>query len=346
MINNEICKRTIYMFKYDAPNPYSNKSFFSHFTPSSQSIGNLVLPAQWRETKILNATTLDRFANQYSLSIQSGFIGTHDNAVLETVELKPNQEIEKSAHEQSYIIKFNGNGMLYQDALREFSCDANKLKTTVIGFNYRGVGNSTKIPSTFNDLITDGIAQVQRLLDKGIDSKRITLDGLSLGGGVATMVASHFHNIGKPIYLWNDRSFASISKAAAGMVAPETTTIFNENLAVSFETSSWSLMMPAGWDVDVAKAYNAIPSEYKSHMYVAKKSDNSTGDGVIAYRASLHKGVSECEKKRGMATGHKVYAKGGLFGGHNMSRGELISAEDASLSGQDQFEKFIKNQKR
>lgn len=29
-------------------------------------------------------------------------------------------------------------------------------------------------------------------------------------------------------------------------------------------------MKPAGWDVDVAKAYNEIPDEYKNHMYVAK----------------------------------------------------------------------------
>lgn len=337
------------MFRYEAPNPYNNEgSFFSFLNSSSisssQSIGKLVLPAQWREPQNIGEMTLNQFAHANDLLIQGGYVGTHDSAVLDTIELKPKAESNLPLRNQHFIIKFNGNGMFYQDALRDFAYDANKLNVTVIGFNYRGVGNSKKTPETFQDLVTDGIAQVQRLLDSGVDSKKITIDGLSLGGGVATIVASHFHKLGKPVYLWNDRSFASISKAAAGVVAPEIDNIFGNTLATSFEYTSWSLMKPAGWDVNVAKAYNAIPDEYKNHMYVAKKSARSYGDGVIAHRASLHEGVKQDEKKKGIRTGHKVYATHGLFGGgHNMSRSDLVSAENTSLSGQDQFENFIRN---
>ncbi|ARB91688.1 alpha/beta hydrolase [Legionella longbeachae] len=337
------------MFRYEAPNPYNNEgSFFSFLTSSSVSsshkIGKLVVPAQSREPKTIGEMTLNQFAHTNGLVIQGGYVGTHDSAVLDTIELKPKTESNSSLGNQHFIIKFNGNGMFYQDVLHDFAYDANKLNVTIIGFNYRGVGNSKKTPETFQDLVTDGIAQVQRLLDSGIDSKKITLDGLSLGGGVATMVASHFHKIGKPVYLWNDRSFASISKAAAGVIAPEIDNIFGETLSTSFEYTSWSLMKPAGWDVNVAKAYNEIADEYKNHMYVAKKSALSCGDGVIAHRASLHEGVKQDEKKRGISTAHKVYAQNGFFGGgHNMSRSDLVSAENTSLTGQDQFDNFIRN---
>lgn len=329
------------MFRYTAPNPYKESCFSSFFSfPSSKSISKLVLPAQLYEPVNVDEAALNEFTNQYNLVVQSGCVETYDGAILDTIELKPKSVLDKPLNKQDFIIKFNGNGMLYQNVLQNFAYDANKLGVTVIGFNYRGVGNSKKTPTVFQDLVTDGIAEVQRLLDSGVDSKRITVDGLSLGGGVATMVASYFHKNGNPIYLWNDRSFASVSKAAAGMFMPEAKDIFSGTL----EYASWSVMKPVGWDVNVANAYKTIPAAYKNHMYVAKKSDRSDGDGVIAHWASLHEGVKKEEKERGVSTGHKVYAKAGLFrGGHNMSRGLLVSAEDPSFSGQDQFEKFVKS---
>ena len=75
------------------------------------------------------------------------------------------------------------------------------------------------MPESFQDLVTDGIAQVQRVLDLGANPKNITLDGLSLGGGVADLlVAYHFHQLGKQVYLWNDRSFATPFKSCSRTV--------------------------------------------------------------------------------------------------------------------------------
>ena len=337
------------MLNYEAPNPYpepTTSSFSSLSSLSSvstsESIGKLVLPAQWRRPKETDTNNLNLLASSYALAIDGGFIATHDQAVLDTIEFKPNSESTKPLSEQNVIIKFNGNNMQYQDVLFQCASDAYKLNSTVVGFNYRGVGDSTKAPKTFQDLITDGIAQVQRLLDQGVDSKNITLDGISLGGGVATMVASHFHKIGKPVYLWNDRSFASLSKAAAGMIAPEMPGLFGDIVGSSVQSTSWSVMKPAGWEVNVAAAYDSIPDEYKGYMVVAKLSKKSKGDGVIAHKSSLHRGVKGKEKKRKHRTGHKVLAQSRLFnGGHNMPREDLISKKDPSKTGQDIFETFV-----
>lgn len=335
------------MIEYIAPKPYPEKSpgffssFFSFSSSSSYSsvntnIGKLILPAQWRTPEKNTNKQLAQIALVYDLRINGGFIGTHDEALLDTIEMTPNSKAHLPTHKKRFIIKFNGNGGQYQDFLPAYGYDVHKLNATVIGFNYRGVGHSKKIPLSFQDLVTDGIAQVQRLFDDGATAEYILLDGHSLGGGVATMVAAHFHKINMYISLWNDRSFATISKAAAGIISPALPGFAGSSIETSVESTSWSIMKPSGWDANVADAYKNIPSEYKNHMFVAKKSDKSQGDGVISHQASLHKGV----KEQGLSTGNKVYA--GTMFGHNASRKDLISKENPELNGQDLFENFAR----
>ena len=301
------------MINYQTPDPYlqSNNSFSflnSLSSSSSQSIGKLVLPAQWREPENLSAQKLRNLSEKFNLDIDAGYIGTHDDATIDTIQFAPQSERSKSNDQQRFIIKFNGNGMQYTDAVDNFAYDAAKLKETVIAFNYRGVGNSKKAPVKFQDLVTDGIAQVQRLLDAGVNPKNITLDGLSLGGAVATMVAYHFHQHGKQVHLWNDRSLSSLSKVAARMLAPTLPGLVGDIAGASSESSAWSAMKLTGWEVDVASAYHAIPNEFKGYMVVAKQSNHSYGDGVIPHKASLHKGVRTSEKIAHSETGHKVLA--------------------------------------
>lgn len=338
------------MIDYKAPDPYTanNASFMSwllsYLVPSSQSIqqtiGPLILPAQMREAMHLSSAELDHLAARFNLTIETGFIGTYDEAIIDTIELSPKVIQNDSLENKCFIIKFNGNSGQYQDTLLEYARDAQKLDMTVIGFNYRGVGKSDKTPETFQDLITDGIAQVQRLLDNGVKSERILLDGISLGGGIATMVAKHFHKNGYPLYLWNDRSFASISKAAAGILAPTLPSIISYPIEASFETSSWSVMKPNGWDRNISSAYRYIPDSYKNYIVVARKSEQSSGDGVISHQASLHKAVRREEKKKGVLTGHKVLAQNSFFGGHNSDRRALISKDNPKQNGQELFEHF------
>ena len=339
-------QKEILMITYQAPNPYSNQATFlsflnSLFSFSSESIGKLVLPAQEREPNNISTERFERLSQQFNLNIDAGYIKTHDGATIDTIQLTPGSEQLNPIEQQRFIVRFNGNGMQYSDtsSLYNAAQDADKLKETVILFDYRGVGNSKKTPATFQDLVTDGIAQVQRLLDLGVNSKSITLDGLSLGGGVATMVAYHFHQLKKPVYLWNDRSLASLSKTAAGMLAPTLPGLIDDLVNYSLECTSYSVMKPSGWDVNVANAYKAIPSEYKGYMVVAKQSPISDGDGVIPHKASLHKGVRAFEKTHS-ETGHKVLAQFSMYGGHNMGRRELVSKNNQKETGQDLFEQF------
>ncbi|HTM63408.1 MAG TPA: alpha/beta hydrolase [Gammaproteobacteria bacterium] len=331
------------MFRYEAPKP-TQYSFFSLST--SKRIGQIILPAQRRPHQTISYDALELFASENNLIITPGIVATHDGAELDTLELLSQFETEKQINEQYYIVKFNGNGMHYNDLLTIHAETANRLDTNIIAFDYRGVGASTQTPTTFNDLVTDGIAQVQRLLDEGVDSEKITLDGTSLGGGVATMVAHHFHKIGKPVYLWNDRSFASISQAATGMVASEAPGIFNDIYNSSVACLSWSGLGSTGWNAYVAKAYNEIPAKYKSYMYVAKKSARSGGDGVIVHPASLHRGVKSTEKAKGQFTGYKFYTASADTKGHNLARTQLISATNSEQNAQDVFDSFVRSHRK
>jgi pimeloyl-ACP methyl ester carboxylesterase len=335
------------MISYQAPNPYPNKSWFGSFfaffssSSSSTSIGKLILPAQWRAPKVLTQHYVERLEALNSIDVDGGFIQTHDNTYLDTIQLMPTSESSTAPDEKYYIVKFNGNGGQYQDLVQQYAEESAELKATIIGFNYRGVGNSKKTPpNTFQELVTDGIAQVQRLLDDGADPKKITLDGISLGGAVATMVASHFHNRNLRVSLWNDRSLATLSKAAAGMIAPALPGLLGDACFESSATTSYSVMKLTGWDVDVATAYNAIPAEYKAYMVVAEKSQLSTGDGVIAHKASLHSGVSANESNQHINTGHIVYSDS-VYGGHNVSRRDLVSENASSITGQRLYENFV-----
>lgn len=341
------------MINFIAPNPYPVPKqnfifeFFSSFSSSPTSfsvgepIGELVLPAQWRQPQTITENKITQVENYNAVTIDGGFIYTHDEAALDTIEIIPNQIQEVPIEKRRFIIKFNGNGGQYQDLFENYANDAQTLNAAVIGFNYRGVGQSIKAPKVFQDLITDGIAQVQRLLSKGANPENILLDGHSLGGGIATMVAQHFHNLNQRVYLWNDRSFASLSKAAAGIIAPNLPGILDDVLQTSIESSSWSVMKPSGWDVDVAAAYNSIPANFKGYMVVAKPSDKSLGDGVISHPASLHKSVKQSEKQQHISTGHKVITSPDFFRkGHNLSRSQLISKENSEENGQALFANF------
>lgn len=323
------------MFRYLASNPFLDQSSCSF----SQNIGRLVLPAQKNSPKGANLLPPMELIKSNDIALQYGLIETHDKAVLDTVVLKPKSNVDTALNEQHYIIKFNGNNGFYQDSLHSYVHEVKELGVTVIGFNYRGVDYSQKTPTCFQDLVVDGIAQVQRLLDSGVDSKKITLDGFSLGGAVATLVASYFHKMDKPVYLWNDRSFASLSGAALGIVEIQTTSLFS-TLAM---LPVWGALNATNWEVSVVQAYHSIPDEYKAHAYIAKKSERSLGDGVIGDVINLHHGVKIAEKKRNVNTGYKMYAQNTLFGrGHNRNRIHLTSANDPSETAEDVFVNFMR----
>src|SRR5947207_831712 len=112
-------------FNYNAPDPYQESFFSSLFSfSSSKRIGKMVLPAQWLEPKTIDMPSLEHFAYNNALVIHGGHIATHDEAVIDTIELKPLSQVNNPISNQDYIIKYNGNYMLYQDKLYDFANDA------------------------------------------------------------------------------------------------------------------------------------------------------------------------------------------------------------------------------
>jgi Chlamydia CHLPS protein (DUF818) len=128
---------------------------------------------------------------------------------LETLEVK-----HKNPKYKQYEIVFCGNG---QDAI-----DNNSLTRVLFGskknyvfWNYPGVGLSSGSANCVDDLVAAGYKQVERLLEDGVAAQDITLNGFSLGGAVATHVASLLHAKGYPVNLTVDRSFSSLAAVPA-----------------------------------------------------------------------------------------------------------------------------------
>lgn len=330
-------------FIYEAPNPYPitlldklsnmwSSSLGDSFSSSSGSLRDSVLPALGRGAKVLTQYKINHLASEYNVSIDEGWVMTHDGASLQTVEV-----VSKQPDAHRYVLKFNGNGGMYQDLIEEFAKDAQALNATVVGFNYRGVGKSELKPKQFKKLVTDGIAQVNRLLiEKNVSPEQVLLDGHSLGGSVAIMVAKHFHDKGIKVYVWNDRSFSTLSSAAAGIISNQLPSLSESSLSVS----SYAVLKPLGWEVDAAKAYKAIPYTHKGYMVVDKESGMGVGDSVISHQASLHQSVKKAEQKSGHQTGYTFFHP--FEAGHNQPRASLKQSDNRDKSAQTVFEEFVK----
>ncbi len=213
--------------------------------------------------------------------------------------------------------------MCYEEIQNTMRNDANELKCNVIGFNYRGVIKSKRSPRSKEDLITDGIAQVQRLLQEGVSPQNIILKGHSLGGAIATLVAHHFHQHGQPINIFNDRSFSSITNYIVGNIRatkhPEAwghPRIGHKEtwggkllgyLAKPFVKFGVSLVK---WEFNSGKAFRAIPLAYKDYLVVRTKyqdrTDDHQDDGVVVHYASIHAALKDKRKKYKAVINHWI----------------------------------------
>ncbi|MCR9191950.1 MAG: hypothetical protein NXI01_04750 [Gammaproteobacteria bacterium] len=235
---------------------------------------------------------------------------THDDAELETLELNPVSLQKTPIEKQTYIINFLGNADIYQHYYDEMKCEAKLYNANIIGFNYRGVLNSKKAPQSQDDLITDGIAQVQRLLDTGVDPKKIILKGESLGAAIATMVAGYFHTHKQKINISNGRSFSTLTNEVVGQIRQTGAHEQKGHTETKKGIFLGYLLMPliklilhlGQWDMQPVKAYKQIDEENKMYYLVrSPKSLREQGcidDHVIPHYASLHKGLEKSERKK------------------------------------------------
>ncbi|WP_133128509.1 alpha/beta hydrolase family protein [Legionella nagasakiensis] len=240
---------------------------------------------------------------------------TPDDAVLDSVALSAESEQDKPMAERKFVIVCLANGQSYIDWLKDFNFSAKEIGCTVIGFNYRGIDYSQGMIWTQNNMIDDAIAQVKRLLALGAKAENIGLEGMCVGGAVATIAAAKLHEEELKVKLYNERSFRSVPRFLAGTVLPNAKSnpwnpiTWGRYLIVGFV---YVVLTPiiwlAGWRLDAASAWDKIPLADKDYSVIRNTMDVDPkapkDDGIIedswASIASLmdEKRAGIIEKKR------------------------------------------------
>ena len=305
-IATKIATRIVFppILLWDAAKFVVNKQF-------GEKVGNEVLPAQ---NSGFAATYSNNSLENYVKNINSSNVlianrfqvKTHDGAVLDTLEIKPEEDILSLQRHKKYVINLLGNGMCYEQILEEMEATAQTLDCHVIGFNLRGVGHSSGKAKSAQDLVTDAIAQVQHLLDDGVSARNITLKGKSLGGGIGTLVAKHFYDLGIHINVFNDRSFSTITNVVVGKFRTSETHSghigpFGKKLLGWIINPFVKLGLALSkWEMDAASAFKSLPDTQKEYIVVrSSRADRestekkTTDDSVITHYGSLHAALKE-----------------------------------------------------
>lgn len=308
-----------------------------------QAIGRIVLPAQNaddfnydEDDYAISDSDINRYYNDNTLTFAKHQINIHDGAVLDTFEGKHSSQTTTALAHQKYILYFVGNGMRYEEITHEMKEDARNIQANVVGFNYRNVGQSRGIVRSRDDLVTDGIAQVQRLLDAGVSPQNITLKGHSLGGGIATLVAQHFHQLEKPLNLFNGRSFSSLTNFVVGHIRLERN---EDGDAIGHRESTggkilgWLLkpfikfgVSVTKWEINADTAFQSIPQAYREHLVVRSiKTDrgNRLDDPVITHYASIHSALKSERREMKASIDAQITTLENLdLGGNQMAIGQ------------------------
>ena len=311
-------------FDYSAEQAPSRFSSFFKLEPGSTSMAEMVLPA------VADSARRSETTPGQGMVHNRGTIETKDGAKLASIIIHPQSDPQDAMH----IVQFNGNGQQFEPLVSEHENLATHLGAVVHAFDYRGVGNSTPKPSKYQQLVEDGIAQVQYLIVSGVPAHRIILCGHSLGGSVATKVAAHYHKNGSTIALFNGRSFATVTKAACGMLLSDKASSVTKAVVGS---SVASVMSMTGWSIDVVNDYISLPEASKMCLAVAPPSDVSQGDGVIAHEASLYHAL----EKKGLHA-LAVLVRSPSRPGHNVPLSWLDAGN--GRTGADVFETFVQQQ--
>lgn len=331
-----------------------------------EKIGRKVLLAQTMDFSSFNSVDTDFYSRTREVKCESHTVVTHDGCELDTMEIKHVSQQESEPDQQIYIINMTGNASCYEGTIPELLSDAYELRCNVVGFNFRGVSKSKGVATSANDLVTDGIAEVQRLLDDGVNPEHIILKGHSLGAAVATLVAKYFHDHGQKINLFNGRSFSSVTNEIVGHLRTigkdETKHEEEGRNGIILGNISWPIvkyiLVSSGWEINAADAYKALPDTHKEYMLVRSSRENRykdpeiQDDHVIPHYASLHMALREEHHKHKknhnkaqleIAKSRKMelvnYRKHDV--GHNVSLNDLRTRHGYS-TGSEFFKKFVK----
>lgn len=202
------------------------------------------------------------------------FFNTFDGAKINGIQINPpGKDPLRDKSQETAIIFFCGMGSLYERYLSNdaFIQYAKQTDSTILLFNYRSVLKSEGSPAYGKDVVIDGDAALQFLMDQGFQKRKVLLHGYSLGGGISSQVA--LMNTDKldpkncPPYL-NEKSFESSASAVAALKGAFLGT----------------LVYLAHWNLPAYKLWEEKNNQSKKALIVHKE------DYMIPYReASLYK---------------------------------------------------------
>ena len=104
-------------------------------------------------------------------------IQTEDGEALDALEFFPQRGAGGDAgggntcRSPGWVVWLNANGVQYEDNVHFARALANDSGANVLLFNYRGVGRSSGAIRTAHDLVVDGKAALQHLLDQGVPAQ-------------------------------------------------------------------------------------------------------------------------------------------------------------------------------
>lgn len=197
-------------------------------------------------------------------------IRTVDHISLDTFAIVSRQQALLPAHQQRWILFLNPGDEAYENQIQFLSQILDDTGANIYTGNYRGVGASCGRPTCSHNLVLDGEAMVQHLLQSGVLPHHILVHGASLGGGVATeVVAMH-----SGMHLCNDRSFTRFTDAA------------HELAPLGFKEFTVKRVASMRWELDTVNHLENITG----HIMVI----SSDLDGKIRGKAILARWVSMC----------------------------------------------------
>lgn len=236
---------------------------------------------------------------EFSIPMSSGH---HNNGIEGSNALAQSLMTQGKENKVLHILWFTGNGGCYQSNLEEMAqvlhtYNEAHIPVKIIGFNYPGVLSSDPPTNSAQRLIDYGIAHVERLKNKHIPCDNILLNGSSLGGSIASHVASFYHQRNETLGGLNVACTFS-STTNVGLSYIEKLPYVGFFLAVILRPILAFGLWGTSWQLDTAKHFASIPEKNKHytvtktpgsvHKLYKKHGMNIIDDDVISYGSSLH----------------------------------------------------------
>ena len=218
---------------------------------------------------------IDISKQTHAINLDFYTLETPDQAILESVQVSTPKELEKPMCERKFVLTCMARNQNYIYWLKDFYSSAKSIGCTVVGFNYRGIDYSKGMALTYHYMVNDTLAQAQHLLELGVKPQNIAIEGMSLGGAIATISAAKLHDKGFKVSLYNERSYRSLIRLIIGYVMPASNSnVWKPINWLKYITAAFSYIIIApfirllGWHIDAASAWDRIPYQYKNYAVV------------------------------------------------------------------------------